>query len=173
MDRLRLSRRAAAVGVALRRLLFRHPRSVRIPKAAYYIRQAQWIRDRPILHLVPHWNWAGSEGKPIKVMAASNAEKVALTLNDIPLGEKLVDKYDMVTFDVPYQAGKLEAVASNSGKVIARFAVETTGPPAALKLVADRDSLAGDGADAQPSPSRSSMPEAASYPQRACRSGLH
>jgi beta-galactosidase len=120
------------------------------PKAAYYIRQAQWIRDRPILHLVPHWNWAGSEGKPIKVMAASNAEKVALTLNDIPLGEKLVDKYDMVTFDVPYQAGKLEAVASNSGKVIARFAVETTGPPAALKLVADRDSLAGDGADAQP-----------------------
>jgi beta-galactosidase len=120
------------------------------PKAAYYIRQAQWIRDRPILHLVPHWNWAGSEGKPIKVMATSNAEKVALILNDIPLGEKLVDKYDMVTFDVPYQAGKLEAVASNSGKVIARFAVETTGPPAALKLIADRDSLAGDGADAQP-----------------------
>jgi beta-galactosidase len=120
------------------------------PKTAYYIHQAQWITDRPILHIAPHWNWAGSEGKPIKVMVITNAESVELFLNGKSFGQKPVDKYDMLTLDVPYEAGKLEAVASNGGKEVARFAVETTGAPAALKLIADRDSLAGDGEDAQP-----------------------
>src|SRR3546814_5468551 len=32
------------------------------PKAGFFIRQAQWIDDRPILQLVPHWNWPGKEG---------------------------------------------------------------------------------------------------------------
>jgi beta-galactosidase len=120
------------------------------PKAAYYIHQAQWIHDRPILYLIPHWNWTGSEGNPIKVMVMTNAEKVALTLNGKPVGEKAADKYEMATFEVPYEAGKLEAVASSGGKEIARFAVETTGAPAGLRLVADRSKLAGDGYDAEP-----------------------
>jgi len=120
------------------------------PKTAYYIHQAQWIQSRPILYLIPHWNWAGSEGKPIKVMVMSNAEKVDLLLNGKPAGEKPVDKYEMVTFEVPYEPGKLEAVASSGGKEVARFAVVTTGAPAGLRLIPDRSSLAGDGYDAQP-----------------------
>ena len=120
------------------------------PKAAYYIHQAQWIESRPIVHLVPHWNWAGSEGKPIKVMVTSNQPTVELRLNGKSLGQKPVDKYQMVTFEVPYQAGKLEAVASSGGKEVARFAVETTEAPAAVRLLPDRTGLAGDGADAQP-----------------------
>jgi beta-galactosidase len=119
------------------------------PKAAYYIHQAQWIQDRPLVHIVPHWNWAGSEGKPIKVMVTSNLEKVELRLNGKPVGEKAVDMYEMATFEVPYAPGKLEAVATG-GKGTARFAVETTGPPAALQLVSDRAGLKGDGEDAQP-----------------------
>ncbi len=120
------------------------------PKAAYYIHQAQWMDDRPILHIVPHWNWEGSEGKPIKVMVLTNLEQVALELNGKPVGNKPVDKYQMVTFEVPYAAGKLEAIGSSGGKERARFVVETTGPPAAIKLVPDRPRMAGDGSDAQP-----------------------
>lgn len=120
------------------------------PKAAYWIHQAQWIRNRPILHVIPHWNWAGSEGKPIKVMVATNADSVALFLNGKPAGEKPVDKYQMVTFDVPYESGTLEARASNGGEEVARFAVETTGAPAAVRLLPDRPSMNGDGNDAQP-----------------------
>jgi beta-galactosidase len=120
------------------------------PKAAYYIHQAQWIQNRPILHLVPHWNWAGSEGKPIKVMVTTNAEKVKLRLNGKPVGEKAVDKYEMATFEVPYEAGKLEAVASTGGKQVARYSVDTTGKPARLEFVPDRTRLAGDGLDAEP-----------------------
>jgi beta-galactosidase len=120
------------------------------PKSAYWIHQAQWITDRPVLHIIPHWNWAGSEDKPIKVMVTTNAQTIALFLNGKPVAEKPVDKYEMVTFEVPYSAGTLEARASNGGKEFARFDVETTDAPAAIRLTPDRQSLAGDGYDAQP-----------------------
>jgi beta-galactosidase len=120
------------------------------PKAAYWIHQAQWIRSRPILHVMPHWNWAGSEGKPIKVMVATNTERVSLLLNGKPVGEKPVDQYQMVTFEVLYESGTLEARASNGGNEVARFDVETTGVPAAVRLIPDRERMAGDGNDAQP-----------------------
>jgi len=120
------------------------------PKTAYWIHQAQWITNRPILHLVPHWNWAGSEGKPIKVFVAANVEKVELFLNGKSLGVSRVDKYQMLTTEVNYEPGKLEAAGYNGGHEVARFAVETTGAPAKLQLVPDRANLAGDGGDAQP-----------------------
>ncbi|MCB1132782.1 MAG: DUF4982 domain-containing protein, partial [Verrucomicrobiae bacterium] len=120
------------------------------PKAAYYIHQAHWITDKPVLHLIPHWNWPGKEGQNIKVMALTNADTVTLALNGKVLEEKKVDPIDMVEFQVPYQPGKLEALAKKNGREIARFAVETTGPAAALEIIPDRDSLAGDGADAMP-----------------------
>ena len=120
------------------------------PKAAYWIHQAQWITDHPILHIVPHWNWPGSEGKPVKVMVFTNAEHVAMFLNGKPAGESPVDKYQMATFEVPYAPGVLEARASNGGKEVARYEVRTTGAPVALRLVPDRTSLSGDGYDAEP-----------------------
>ena len=120
------------------------------PKAAYWIHQAQWIKDRPLVHLVPHWNWAGSEGKPIKVMVTANTESVELRLNGKRVAAGPVDKYEMATFEVPYTPGRLEAIASNGGKEVARYAVETTGAPAKVELIADRPQLAGDGADAEP-----------------------
>jgi beta-galactosidase len=56
----------------------------------------------------------------------------------------------MATFEVPYAPGKLEAVAMKDGREVARFAVETTGAPVALRLTPDRPALAGDGWDAMP-----------------------
>ncbi|HSV13508.1 MAG TPA: beta-galactosidase GalA, partial [Tepidisphaeraceae bacterium] len=120
------------------------------PKTAYYIHQAQWISDRPIVQIVPHWNWPGREGKRVHVMVITNAQRIALSLNGKSLGEKPVDKYQMVSWDVPYEAGKLEAIATNDGKEVARSVVQTGGAPAMLRLIADRASLAGDGRDAQP-----------------------
>jgi beta-galactosidase len=120
------------------------------PKPAFYLHQAQWVENRPVLHLIPHWNWPGREGQPVKVMALSNADTVVLSLNGKLVGEKPVDKFEMVEWNVPYAAGKLEAVAKKNGAVIARAAVETTGAPVALQLLPDRPSLVGDGEDAQP-----------------------
>ena len=120
------------------------------PKTAYFLHQAQWIKDRPVLQLVPHWNWAGREGNPIKVMALSNADTVALSLNGVSLGEKPVDPYEMVSWSVPYEPGKLEAIAKKAGQEVMRQVIETTGVPAALHLTPDRSEIAGDGWDALP-----------------------
>jgi beta-galactosidase len=120
------------------------------PKTEFYIRQAHWVKDKPVLTLVPHWNWPGKEGQPIKVMAACNADRVALSLNGKLIEEKPVHPFQMVTWEVPYAPGKLEAVAKKDGKEFARCVVETTGEPVALRLTPDRKTLAGDGSDAVP-----------------------
>ena len=120
------------------------------PKTAFYLHQAQWVENKPILTLGPHWNWAGKEGKPVKGMALANCDTVALSLNGQSLGEKPVDKFEMVSWDVPYAPGKLEAVGKKDGKEVSKFTVETTGEPVALRLTPDRNSLAGDGWDALP-----------------------
>jgi beta-galactosidase len=120
------------------------------PKTAYFIHQAQWVRDRPILHLAPHWNWAGKEGQPIRVIAMSNADSVELRLNGRSLGEQKVDPFEMNQWQVPYQPGRLEAVARKGGKIVAHTAVETTGVPVSLRLTPDRKALDGDGRDAVP-----------------------
>lgn len=120
------------------------------PKNAYWFRQALWIKDRPIVKLMPHWNWPGKEGQPIKVRVATNAPHVRLLLNGAVVGEQDVAPIDMATFAVPYAPGRLEVVALEDGKEVGRDAVETTGAPARLVLRPDRATLAGDGADAVP-----------------------
>ena len=103
-----------------------------------------------MLKLIPHWNWPGREGETVKVMALTNADSVSLALNGELIGENIVDPFDMVSWEVPYAPGKLEAIARQDGREVARAAVETTGEPAALQLIPDRTWLAGDDSDAQP-----------------------
>jgi beta-galactosidase len=120
------------------------------PKTAFWIHQAHWVKDRPVVKIAPHWNWPGLEGRPVKVMVASNAPRVRLLLDGRPVGEGDVDPIDMASFDVPYAPGVLEAVALRGGVEVARDRVETSGPPARLVLTPDRPELAGDGLDAVP-----------------------
>jgi len=119
-------------------------------KTAFYIHQSQWVRDRPVLHLVPHWNWTGREGQQIKVMAFTNCDTVALRLNGKLISEQKNNLYEGLTWQVPYAPGRLEAVGMTGGKVVTRAVVETTGAPVALRLTPDRSALAGDGRDATP-----------------------
>lgn len=120
------------------------------PKTEFFVRQALFVKDKPVLTLVPHWNWAGKEGQNIKVLAATNVDTVALSLNGKLIEEKKVDPFKMAEWQVPYAPGRLEAVGKKGGVEVARFAVETTGEPVALRLTPDRNALAGDGRDAVP-----------------------
>jgi beta-galactosidase len=120
------------------------------PKTEFYVRQALWVKDRPVLTLVPHWNWPGREGQPVRVMALTNCESVTLSLNGRLVGEQKVDPFQMAEWQVPYAPGRLEAVAFKDGKVVARHVVETTGAPVTLHLVPDRKSFSSNGADAVP-----------------------
>ncbi len=55
------------------------------PKDAYYFYQSRWTGE-PVLHLFPHWNWAGKEGKVITVTCYTNCDTVELFLNGKSLG---------------------------------------------------------------------------------------
>jgi beta-galactosidase len=110
----------------------------------------QWIKDRPLVHVAPHWTWPGKEGQEIRVRVMANTERVKLLLNGREIGEQPTDPWRMNDFKVAYAAGRLEAIGLNGGKEVARAQVETTGPAVALQLLPDRPTLAGDGRDALP-----------------------
>ena len=120
------------------------------PKTAFYLHQAQWIHDRPIVKIEPHWNWPGQEGRKIHVMVLTNAPRLRLLLNGQTIGEQAVDPFEMAHFQVPYAPGRLEAIALRNGVELGRDTVETTGAPVKLVLTPDRAELAGDGLDAMP-----------------------
>ncbi len=117
------------------------------PKTEFYVRQALWTKDKPFLAIVPHWNWSDKEGQPIRVIALTNADSVALSINGRALEEQQVNGNDMVEWKVPYEPGRLEATAKKDGKVIASQIVETTGPATQVQLVPDRTAISADGKD--------------------------
>ena len=109
------------------------------PKDAYYFYQSRWTAE-PVLHLFPHWNWAGKEGKVITVTCYTNCDTVELFLNGKSLGVKgyafprpgMVGTYgnyperakalqttaDLhLSWDVPFTAGTLTANGMKDGKV--------------------------------------------------------
>jgi len=121
------------------------------PKSAYYIHQAQWIENKSVLNIIPHWTWpADSIGKDIKVMVASNADSISLYLNKKFISGQLVDKYEMNFWLVPYEPGTLEAHSFVNNKLVKKSTVVTTTEPKAIKLTAYRPGLNGDGIDAMP-----------------------
>jgi len=119
-------------------------------KTGFWIRQAQWVKDRPVLALVPHWTWPGREGTPIRVMACSNLEAVELLLNGRSLGRQTVDVYEMNAWQVPYSPGRLDLIGYTRGQVVARTFVETAGPAYRLRATPDRSTMRGDALDVQP-----------------------
>jgi beta-galactosidase len=116
------------------------------PKDNFYYYQAWWS-GKPVLHLYPHWNWKGREGKPIDVWVDSNCEEVELTLNGVSLGRKKMPVNSHLVWQVPYAPGALVATGYSGGKATLTDRVETTGEVAELRLSADRVALKADRQD--------------------------
>ena len=92
------------------------------------------------------WNWAGQEGKKFQVHVYTRSHQVKLELNGKPVGEQTVDQGKSITatFEVPYEPGKLVARCFDNGKETASQTLETTGKPAAVRLIADRTRIRAD-----------------------------
>jgi beta-galactosidase len=115
------------------------------PKDSYYYYKAWWS-DQPVLHLFPHWNWQGMEGKEIDVWVHSNCETVELFLNGVSLGKKTVRPGHHLEWKVKFAPGRLVAKGTYKESPV-EDSRETTGEPAAVRLVPDRNSLLADNAD--------------------------
>lgn len=121
------------------------------PKDQAFYWKAWWQRNEPLVHIFPHWNWPGKEGRNVPVWCFSNCEEVELLLNGRSLGRKAMPEFRHLEWnDVIYQPGRLEAVGYVNGREVARKVVETTGAPAAIQLMPDRTRLMADGQDTVP-----------------------
>ena len=135
-------------------------------KDTYYWCQSQWTA-KPMVHLLPHWNWQGKEGQDIPVLCYTNCDCVELFLNGKTRGVQVnwsrgkvegktwpaLRAAPCTTSDlhlkwtVPYQPGTLKAVGIKDGKVVIVEEISTTGEPVAIGLAVDREIITADGRD--------------------------
>jgi beta-galactosidase len=118
------------------------------PKDNYWYYKARWGKD-PVLHLLPHWNWKGREGREIDVWAQTNCDEVELFLNGKSQGSRKLERNGHLEWKVRYEPGTLTARGKRDGRVLEEK-VETTGAPAALRLSAYATRLLADGQDITP-----------------------
>ncbi len=129
------------------------------PKPKAYLMKSIFKSEEPLVHIAVidkkgdmMWNgvqtgndgmsdhWNRIAGQELSLITYTNAEEVELLLNGKSLGKKQNPKDDtkqrnQIRWDgIKYADGKLEAIAYNNGKPIARHKIETTGK--AVKLVA-------------------------------------
>ena len=117
------------------------------PKDVFYYFQSCWT-DKPVLHLLPHWNWPDKVGQNVDVWCFSNCAAVELSLNGKSLGRKQTTRNSHLQWDVTYAPGTLSADGYDAGgKVVAQTKVQTTGLPAGFTLTPDRATIRADGQD--------------------------
>lgn len=127
--------------------------AMRIEKDAFYAHQVMWDgwvdTEKDQTYIIGHWNYPENTVKPVQVV--STGEEVELFLNGNSLGKGKRQYNFLFIFDnVAFKPGKLEAVSYNkAGKEISRYAVNTAGEPASLKLTAiqNPEGFHADGAD--------------------------
>lgn len=110
------------------------------PKDVYYLYQSVWT-DTPVLHVLPHWNW--KQGDTVDVVAYYNqAEEVELLINGVSKGRKAKDKDQLhVKWTVPFEAGRLTAVAYQDGIEIRRTVRQTAAEAVRLVVESKQDTL--------------------------------
>ncbi len=132
------------------------------PKDIYYLYQSRWRPELAQAHILPHWNWAGREGKVTPVMVFSSGDEAELFLNGKSQGvrrkgegetfeqngvEICKNGHRFVWEDVVYEPGELRVVVRKGGQPWAESTRVTTGETTAIKARADRRRIVGDGHD--------------------------
>lgn len=85
-----------------------------------------------------HWNWLGNEDKPMKVRVFTKGDKVKLTLQGMVIAESCVNDRYIAEFEVPFQPGRLEAIAYKAGNVIGKTVLRTASAPHGIELRPDK-----------------------------------
>ncbi len=95
----------------------------------------------------PTWTFKEEHiGQPVQLEAYADADEVEFIVNGVSAGKAPVEKYQAF-LTVPYQPGKVEAVAYRNGVPSVSTALETSGAPAQILLEPDRAQIAADGMD--------------------------
>lgn len=125
-----------------------------ISKDRYYLYRSIWNKDEETLHILPHWNWEGYEGKPIPVFVYTNYPSAELFVNGKSYGRQtknrqtVESRYRLMWHNVTYEPGEVKVIAYDAdGKAVAEKNVYTAGKPHHIELQTDYTSLKADGKD--------------------------
>lgn len=118
-------------------------------KDRFYLYQARWRPELPMVHILPHWNWPERAGQKTPVHVYTSGDEVELFLNGRSLGRKKKAplEYRLRWDDVEYAPGELQVVAYKDGKRWAESSVKTSGDATKLLASADRSKIRSDGRD--------------------------
>ena len=123
--------------------------SVRLPKQAYYVYRVMQ-NGQPDLHIIGHWNYPANTVKTVYV-AANHCDAVELFVNGKSAGRSsmAMNGYIFAFPQIKFEAGKISAVATAKGKMVAQDEIETAGEAKALKLTPHTNpkGLQADGSD--------------------------
>jgi len=116
------------------------------PKDIYYFYQSQWT-SKPMVHLLPHWNWA--TGSTIPVWAYTNCDSVKLVVNGVTIGTQRnkTAKPFHIEWNISFAPGKVLAYAYKNGIIAATDSVVTAGKASTIELKTDRNDIMADGSD--------------------------
>ena len=142
------------------------------PKPKAYFMKSFFMPEEPLVHIAVidskndvMWNgvqtgndgmsdhWCRQPGSELTLVTYTNADEVELRLNGKSLGKKQNPKSDskqrnQIKWEgITYADGKLEAVAYNSGKAVARHQIETTGKAVSLRVTPEDSEWRADGTD--------------------------
>ena len=126
-----------------------------IPKDRYWLFKSQWSGEN-VLHVFPHWNWDGREGKNVPVHCFTSFESAELFVNGVSQGvqrryygfEHEIEQYRLIWKDVVYQPGELKVVAYNpDGSVAMEDVRVTAGAPARIVLTPEKPCLSANTED--------------------------
>ena len=143
-----------------------------LPKDRYYLYRAVWNRNKPTLHLLPHWTWNGREGQVTPVFCYSSYPETELFVNGKSQGRRRkagkevqgeaatgkaatpeearqrAERYRMIWDNVVYEPGELKVVAyDEQGKAADSVSVYTAGKPHKLLLEPDKSTCGIPGAN--------------------------
>ncbi|MCB9208671.1 MAG: glycoside hydrolase family 2 protein [Ignavibacteriales bacterium] len=112
-------------------------------KDRFYLYKSQWLPEKPMAHILPHWNWPNRIGEITPVHVFTSGDEAELFLNSKSLGKKKKGEYEyrLRWDDIIYEPGELKVVVHKNGNLWAEDIVKTTEQPNKLELTADRKEI--------------------------------
>lgn len=135
-----------------------------LQKDRFYLYRSLWNKEDHTLHVLPHWNLEGREGKKVPVYVYTDYPEAELFVNGVSQGRQrkltrteyesstdslaLQKRYRLMWNDVIYQPGEVKVTAyDENGNPADEKIIKTAGKPHHLVLSSNRTSMKADDED--------------------------
>lgn len=97
-------------------------------KDSFYLYQSRWLPEKPMAHILPHWNWKA--GDRIPVVVYTSGDEAELFVNGVSQGRRTRGprEYRLRWDDVEWKPGTVSVRTWRKGRPWAEDKVETSGP---------------------------------------------